>query len=64
MIKPVYTISEKLRCRSACTSVQSDYVAVVLVFYSPSTLFKSFQVRSVNLSTLFQGKPPRQFTST
>ena len=37
---------------------------VVLVFYSPSTLFRSFQALSVNLSTLFLGKPPRQFTST
>ena len=37
---------------------------VVLVFYGPSTLFRSFRTRSVNLSTLFLGKPPRQFTST
>ena len=28
-------------------------VVVVLVFYSPSTLFRSFRGRSVNLSTLF-----------
>ena len=37
---------------------------VVLVFYGPSTLFRSFWARSVNLSTLFLGKPPRQLTST
>ena len=24
----------------------------------------SFRVRSINLATLFLGKPPRQFTST
>ena len=30
---------------------------VVLWFYGPSTLFRSFQVWSVNLSTLFLGKP-------
>ena len=30
-------------------------VVVVLVFYGPSTLFRSFQVLSVNLPTLFQG---------
>ena len=37
---------------------------VVLVFYGPSTIFRSFRARSVNLSTLYLGKPPRQFTST
>ena len=40
------------------------FVVVVLVFYGPSTHFRSFQARSVFLSTLFLGKPPRQFTST
>ena len=30
----------------------------VLVFYGPSTHFRSFWARSVNLATLFQGKPP------
>ena len=33
---------------------------VVLVFYGPSTLPMSFKARSVNLSTLSLGKPPRQ----
>ena len=37
---------------------------VVLVFYGPSTHFRSFRARSINLSTLFLGKPPRPFTST
>ena len=37
---------------------------VVLVFYCPSTYFRSFRARSVSLSALFLGKPPRQFTST
>ena len=27
-------------------------------------IFRSFRARSVNLATLFLGKPPRQFTST
>ena len=40
------------------------YIVVVLVFYGLSTLFKSFRARSVNLSTLFLSKPPRQFTRT
>ena len=39
-------------------------VIVVLVFYGPSTHFRSFRARSVNLATLFLDKPPRQFTST
>ena len=39
-------------------------VGVVLVFYGPSTLFRSFRARSVNLSTLFLGKPPRLFNSS
>ena len=39
-------------------------IVVVLVFYGPSTLLRSFRVRSVNLSTLFLGKLPRRFTST
>ena len=37
---------------------------VELVFYGPSTLLWPFWARSVNLYTLFLGKPPRQFTST
>ena len=32
-------------------------VVVVLVFYGPSTLFRSFRARSVNISTLVLGKP-------
>ena len=45
-------------------SHDGDVVVVVLVFYGPSTFFRSFRAQSVNLSTLFLGKPPRQFTST
>ena len=46
-------------------SFMKDFVVVVvLVLYGPSTLFRSFRARSVNLSTLFLGKPSRQFTST
>ena len=37
---------------------------VVLVFYGPSTHFRSFRGWSVNLVRLFFGKPPLQFTST
>ena len=37
---------------------------VSFLFYGPSTHFRSFRARSVNLATLFLGKPPRQFTST
>ena len=33
------------------------------MFYGSSTLLMSFWARSVNLSTLFPDKPPRQFTS-
>ena len=40
------------------------FVVVELVFYSPSKHFMSFRARSVNLVTLFLGKPPRQLTST
>ena len=36
----------------------------MLVFYGSSTLLSLFRARSVNLSTLLPGKPPRQFTST
>ena len=45
---------------------KTQCVVVVLEFYSPSTLFRSFWVQSVNLldSTLFLGKPPGQFNST
>ena len=43
---------------------QNVVVVVVLVFYGPSIHFSSFRARSVSLSTLFLGKPPRQFTST
>ena len=35
---------------------------VWFLFYGPSTHFRSFRARSVNLATLFLGKPPRQFT--
>ena len=37
---------------------------IVLVFYGPSAHFRSFRAQSVNIATLFLGKPPRQFTST
>ena len=37
---------------------------VWFLFYGPSTHFRSFRARSVNLATLFLDKPPRQFTST
>ena len=33
-----------------------------MVFYGPSTLFRSFWEWSVNLSTLFFAKPPRQYS--
>ena len=39
------------------------FVVVVLVFYGPSIHFRSFRAASVDLSTLFLGKPPMQFTS-
>ena len=39
-------------------------VLVWFLFYGPSTHFRSFRARSVTLTTLFLGKPPRQFTST
>ena len=32
--------------------------------FGPSTHFRSFRARSVTLTTLILGKPPRQFTST
>ena len=37
---------------------------VWFLFYGPSTRFRSFRARSVNLVTPFLGKPPRQFPST
>ena len=37
---------------------------VWFLFCGPSTHFRSFRAWSVNLATLFLGKPPRQFTST
>ena len=39
-------------------------VVVELMFYGPSIHSRSLRARSVNLATLFLGKPPRQFTST
>ena len=36
----------------------------LLVLYGPSTLLRLFRAQLINLSTLFLGKPPRQFTST
>ena len=35
-----------------------------LVFYGTSRHVMSFRARSINLATLFLGKPPRKFTST
>ena len=37
---------------------------VWFLFYGPSTHFRSFRARSVTLTALFLGKPPRQFTRT
>ena len=39
------------------------YICCVGVLW-PFDTFQSFRARSVNLSTLFLGKPPRLFTST
>ena len=36
-------------------------VVVVLVFYGPSVLCRSFRARSVNLSTPYLGKPPTNY---
>ena len=36
---------------------------VWFLFYGSSTHFRSFRARSVNLATLFLGKPPGRFTS-
>ena len=49
--------------RHVCEPSFSKYFVVVLVFYGSSTLLRSFRARLVNLSTLFPGNPPRQFTS-
>ena len=59
------TIS-RLSSIHACERISNIFmmnVVVVLVFYGPSTLFRSYRVRSINLSTLFLGKPPRHFTN-
>ena len=52
--------------RRAVVSYWRKYVLVLVwfLFYSPSTHFRSFRARSVTLTTLFLGKPPRQITST
>ena len=57
MTKPAIWLCTKRRLRSA-------WFLVWFLFYGPSTHFRSFRARSVNLATLFLGKPPRQFTST
>ena len=48
--------------------LDSEYIKcfdlVWFLFYVPSTHFRSSAVWSVTLTTLFLGKPPRQFTST
>ena len=46
---------------NACTDHMFWFVWFLL--YCPSTHFRSFRVRSVTLTTLFLGKPPRQLTS-
>ena len=62
---------EEIKSRSQCLcncsfnySNRALFDLVWFLFYSPSTHFRSFWARSVNLATLFLGKPPRQFTST
>ena len=45
-------------------SVPLDQVWVGLILFYPLTHFRSFWARSVTLTTLFLGKPPKQFTST
>ena len=57
----MFTVSHVAMIYLAVTGL---VVVVVFVFYGPSTLFMSFLARSVNLSTLFMGKHPKQFTST
>ena len=61
-----FFISSILSSFSSVSSVgrRLDILILVLVwflFYGPSTHFRSFRAQSVNLATLFLGKPPRQF---
>ena len=42
-----------------CHDAAQTTVLVWFLFYGPSTHFRSFQAWSVNLATLFLGKPPR-----
>ena len=52
-------VMRRLKCEST-VMIKNISVVGVLLLYHPSTLFMSFWMWSVNLSTLFLGKPPRQ----
>ena len=55
---------EVLYVVSILLAYNNSFGLVWFLFYGPSTHFRSFRARSVNLATLFLGKPPWQFTST
>ena len=68
-----YVISTIISCagsindssaRESATEETLSFGLVRFLFYRPSTHFRSFRARSVNLATLFLSKLPRQFTST
>ena len=52
--KPAFSVTQLLN---------AIFGLVWFLFYCPSTHFRSFRARSVTLTILFLGKPPRQFTS-
>ena len=61
MRRPAIGGLDHVRLKPACSATEaSKSLVVVLVFYGPSTHFRSFRARSVNLATLFLGKQPRQ----
>ena len=59
---------EQIVVRSICTTQTllriTFSTSFGLISVLPSRHFRSFRARSVTLTTLFLGKPPRQFTTT
>ena len=44
--------------------IEATGFGLIFCFMALQHIFRSFRARSVTLTTLFLGKPPRQFTST
>ena len=60
----VSKLSDNNYCTRGAEMFYNQYVWFDFCFTALQRIFRSFRARSVTLTTLFLGEPPRWFTST